>query len=1692
METEILTADHTAIEVRITNELKRLLERLDFAHAAAKTANQNDSQMSRAKMEPLKIPEFHGDPTEWTSFRDKFKALVHEKTYYTNVEKFSYLQVYLKDKKAPAVIRGPATEAGYESAWKSVCDQYDNDRNLLRSLFDTLLKTKNMSEESESEMIRVRNEIQAVVDAVARIPSCTKPFEALIAHIGIFRMYSKSRDHFETKNDNKIPLWDDLSSFLDARSKTLAICAAAPKFQQKTAASTSKNSNSTPAFKPTNSKGNPSAHVAQTGKKITCALCKDGHFTTKCSQVINSTPQDLLKKIESSSLCINCLGSHNVSDCQSKFSCMLCNQKHYTKLHNLFNKRETQAHHTITVAASSNVMLQTAVVHVLNGKGQWVKKRALLANGATRGFMKASCADELGIAQNAVNLCGSGVTNQNIEIKSVALSKVKNFDSSFKCELEFNVVKQITAALPSRYISKSEFKIPDGYRLADPLFNVPTDCDMLIGNDIYDHLRVEGKLRLDNGIMLKNTVFGWVVSGPLQNPSPSAHMFATNFQVQAYNLCDLNESIQKFWTNEDYRNDGRLLTDEEARVEEHFQTTYVRHENGEFEVTIPTNGKETQLANNFHTSLNQFLALEKRLEKNPELKEKCHEFMQEYITRDDMSPIDMTDDSPDLIVYYVSYHPILKEDSTTTKLRIVFNGSQKTASGISLNDTQLIGPNVQTDTSSLLVQFRKPDIVATADIAKMYRMFKINESQRSMQRIIYRAKPSDPIQVYQLNTITYGTRFASYAATRCVKQLAIDSRRNYPEAADILEHNTYVDDVIFGFDTLDEHIKVTKDLLTVTESAKLDLRKFKSNNQDAIAFLPESKREVDNESKIHKALGIKWNTEFDTIEFTFHHMPDIQITKRVTLSEISKNFDPNGLLGPVTFTFKCFMRSVHQSQKNWDQILAADFQQRWIQLAESSKSVNAIRIPRHAVIKDAVSTQLHGFSDASMLGYGACVFIVSHDANDNYESNLLMSRSRLAGESQMPRLEVNGGVILAHMMAHLGDLLGIEEKYCWMDSLIALCWIAKEPANLKDFIANRIKEIQVTTKDKNCIWRHVPTDLNSADLLSRGMTADEFEHDQYKSELWWKGPDFLRRSKSEWPTTLMEIDTSNPDYQRELRKFPLSHFFIEENPRIDQIISCHHATSSSTQEPFIVHEWIFNDKLFGSTHKIRSRIAIMCRFIHNASAKLFNKKKRVSTMSPKYPVSLADYRQSDVIIARIIQMHAYPREFKALRDGQMIPTNSKLIQHNPKWNKDQRVIRLGNRGEEMRVCNDMKHPLPVTKCHYTLLLLAEIHRENVHCGIRTAAGHFNSRYHMPDINTVARSVIHRCIPCFRRKPKLAQQYMGDLPDYRVNFKFPFYETGVDYAGPIEIKSSTLRKAPHMKAYIAIFVCMASGCTHVEAVSSLSADSFKQAFHRFTSRRGLCRTLHSDNAGNFVGTANEQKQFKQYLADHFAEFQEFFQIRHVDYRNIPARSPTFGGLWENRVKQVKRHLYPAVGNTILTFEELATICCRIEAVLNSQPITAINNDPNDPEPLTRGHFIIGRSLLSLPEEDVTNEQISDMKRFRRNQQIFQHFHKRWLNEVLIQAQKRTKNFTATSNFKVGQVVLMVDENAPPQYWPLALIEKIIPGKDNLVRVVTLRTGKGKIFTRSINKIATLPISDNLDAHHFSPGECHIDE
>jgi hypothetical protein len=302
--------------------------------------------------------------------------------------------------------------------------------------------------------------------------------------------------------------------------------------------------------------------------------------------------------------------------------------------------------------------------------------------------------------------------------------------------------------------------------------------------------------------------------------------------------------------------------------------------------------------------------------------------------------------------------------------------------------------------------------------------------------------------------------------------------------------------------------------------------------------------------------------------------------------------------------------------------------------------------------------------------------------------------------------------------------------------------------------------------------------------------------------------------------------------------------------------------------------------------------------------------------------------------------------------------------------------------------------------------------------------------------------------------------MGPLPADRITPNRAFLNTGVDYAGPVLLKTGRARGTRTEKAGLALFVCLA-----VKAILA--------AFKRFVSRRGKPQAMYSDNGTNFVRANKELKELCLLLRskNHNDLVRSYVQSDGIEWHFVPQKGSHFGGLWEAGVKSVKHHLRRIVGNVSLTYEEMTTVLCQIEACLNSRPLVPLSADPSDLRALTPGHFLTLAPLNALPEQDLTDIKINRLNRWQHLQQLHQHFWKRWSSEYLTRLQQRPKWLIKKRNLEVGDLVILKEENVPPSKWIMGRVTQLHTGTDGNCRVVTVRTATN-ILKRPIVKLVLL--------------------
>ncbi|XP_055633775.1 uncharacterized protein LOC129774102 [Toxorhynchites rutilus septentrionalis] len=546
--------------------------------------------------------------------------------------------------------------------------------------------------------------------------------------------------------------------------------------------------------------------------------------------------------------------------------------------------------------------------------------------------------------------------------------------------------------------------IPNGIQLADPSFYKPSNIDVIIGAELFfDIFNPSERILLGNSLpWLINSKVGWIVSG-------NTHQKYTNipFACDIATTSDLHRDMERFWSIED--DSMKAFSPQETACENYFADTTSREPDGRYTVRLPFKGEFVHnLGDNKQTALRRFRHIESRFNRNPTLAKEYRDFMDEYLRLGHMQQIEEVQTTTPSS-FFLPHHPVIRDDHTTTKVRVVFDASCKSATGLSLNDILEVVPVIQDDLRSIVMRSRLHSFLLIADITKMFRQINLHHKDTPYQRIFWRSSSSEPVRMYEL-TVTYGTASAPYLATRVFKQLANDEEQNYPLASRATLVDFYMDDFVSGTSTIYEAIELQNQMDSTFKSAGIQLRKWACNSSEILKHIPENNRALESsvdldKDKSIKTLGLHWEPMTDRLKYMIQLEPDDvtqPITKRTTLSCIARILDPLGLVGPVVVTAKIFMQILWSLREengkiyDWDCELPADIKNQWNTFYMQLDRLNELRIERQVLLPDATSIEMHIFSDASEHAYGACVYLRTANSLGEIKVALLTSRSKVS------------------------------------------------------------------------------------------------------------------------------------------------------------------------------------------------------------------------------------------------------------------------------------------------------------------------------------------------------------------------------------------------------------------------------------------------------------------------------------------------------------------------------------------------------------------------------------------------------------------------------------------------------------------------------------------------------------------------
>ena len=379
--------------------------------------------------------------------------------------------------------------------------------------------------------------------------------------------------------------------------------------------------------------------------------------------------------------------------------------------------------------------------------------------------------------------------------------------------------------------------------LADPGFAQPGRIDILLGADVYVDVLRHGRR---NGPPGSPTTFetdlGWVLCG---STGSNSHSTQANIHVTAFHtsIISNDDVLRKFWEIEETPSGQSYQSAEERAVVRHFKSNHTRTKEGRFIIPLPKDPNAKPLGESRSQAVRRFLSLERSLNQKGCFQE-FDTVMQEYFDLGHAEGVPTQDmEKPPELTFYLPMHAVYKRSSTTTKIRAVFDASAKSATGVSLNDTLLIGPTLHPPLVNVLLRFRMHQVALTADVSKMYRAVKLSESDKDLHRFVWRSQSNESLKECRMTRVTFGVSASSFAANMAVKGNALDHADSFPAASEVVHKSFYVDNCLTGAPDPASALLLQQQLTKLFSLGGFVLRKWNSNDLSVLKEIPEELRD---------------------------------------------------------------------------------------------------------------------------------------------------------------------------------------------------------------------------------------------------------------------------------------------------------------------------------------------------------------------------------------------------------------------------------------------------------------------------------------------------------------------------------------------------------------------------------------------------------------------------------------------------------------------------------------------------------------------------------------------------------------------------------------------------------------------------------------------------------------------------------
>ncbi|XP_058828346.1 uncharacterized protein LOC131688193 [Topomyia yanbarensis] len=1595
------------------------------------------------------LPTFSGDPQDWPMFLSSFQSSTMA-CGYTDVENLSRLQRCLKGQALESVKSRLLLPQSVPHVMETLQMLYGRPEILIHSLLQKLRSVPSPKAENLQSIITYGLAVRNLVDhmfvadlvehlrnpmlvheLVEKLPPQMRMqwswYKRTILDVNLATFGDFMSELVKTATDVTVP-GDNSNKHVNAVREQQKLYAHAEAEGPQSAAMT--------ANKPT--------HLGDSLLlKRLCAYCSDDtHEVARCPQFKSLDIDGRWKAIRSKGLCRTCLIPHRKWPCRSGKECGVdgCRFRHHGLLHSRAVMESVTNHPTAgeNIArqnhhSGTNLSLFRYLPVSLEGNGKQVETFAFLDDGCESTLMEAGLAAELDINGPEESLCLAWTGNISREEKGSQRISVAISGTGLKNKFQLSNVRTVQKLK----LQGQSFNYTELQKIYPHLRGLPLDSysdaipRIIIG---IEHAQMLTTLRVREGKpnepVAAKTRLGWCVYGKQVDGSSSVkrlHVHSEEIGNQ-----ELHELMKQYYCVEEAAVATPLESEDDKRARQILENTTRRVGKG-FETGLLWKYDQPSFPNSYPLALRRMQSLEKRLAREPALRERVNALIVEYESKGYAHRITQEEEESTNLdrVWYLPLG-VVRNPKKPEKIRLIWDAAAR-VNGVSLNDMLLKGPDMLTSLFAVLLQFRQRPVAICGDIKEMFHQIRIISRDKHSQRFVYRKQPDQVPTVFVMDVATFGATCSPCSAQYVKNMNAQDFEPLFPRAVEAILKAHYVDDYLDSVDTIDEAVQIVEDVKHVHAQGGFEIRNFSSNSSEVLRRLGETK-DVQKKSMIlekisdsERVLGMVWRPALDVFTFDTTLKDDLVVllaedvipTKRQVLRLVMSLFDPYGFIAHFIVHGKILMQHIWRSGTDWDEKIVESLLDLWNDWTRLLKNLSEVEVPRCFFGKMSSKLhsgiQLHGFVDASELAY-ACVAYLRIVQEGKVRCVLVAAKTKVAPlkSISIPRLELQAGLIGGRLMENIGTALNlpIEKRFVWTDSRTVLSWTRSDSRRYHQYVGFRVGEIlNVSTVDE---WRYVPSKQNVADDATKWGFGPSFSF----SSRWYIGENFLYCPENEWPTQ------------------PVKQWTTEEELRV--VFQYH----QELPPPLI------DVSRFSSWNRLLRTTAYVLRAV-----KLFRKGKQTG------PLTSGELRQAENLLWRLAQFEVYPDEYCVLEFNKSNPEKEKrriekysLYEQSP-YMDDEGVIRMNSRiGAAPTVSFGAKYPILLPKDHkLTALLVDNYHQRFKHQNQETVFNEIRQQFRIPKLRPLIQRVARSCLYCKVRKATPKPPMMAPLPRVRLTPHIrAFSYTGIDYFGPIQVKQGRSL----VKRWVALFTCLTTRAVHLEIVHSLSTQSCVMAIRRFIARRGSPSDLYSDNGTCFRGASNLLTEQIKAIHEGCAVT---FTNAHTNWYFNPPSAPHMGGCWERMVRSVKAAMGGISEHSRHPSDEvLETVVLEAESIVNSRPLTYVPLDNADQEALTPNHFLLyGSSGIVQPRTQLVYDGSALRDSWKLAQHLANEFWKRWVREYLPTLTRRTKWFEHVKPIEAGDVVIVVDENKR-NGWLRGRVVEIVRGRDGQVRSAKVRT------------------------------------